>query len=310
MLGELCATTAADRSPRPSPSRPPIRRGGSCRSRRIRARTTAVAGASHGRLLGEVIEIHLPEGAVVEPVVAHPAVDHRALGHGGLERRMRIDERHDDGEALVGAADHADAAVRLGHVLHKPVDRVVGVGGVIDACCCSAVRAAGASSRTRLPTRISRARPGRRGCSRRRQTARRTAAAPRPCSGDAVALRARRRVVRRPREQDGRVARALRHDDDRVELDAVAHRDHDVALRRSRTRLSAPRSAAGCPASAAASALLRARRCDRQQARRRDATGIERRDRTHWQASGYFLAGSSAGFTVRGRRRSVADDLG
>src|SRR6476646_8693149 len=83
----------------------------------------AVAGASHGRLLGEVIEVYLPEGAVVEPVIAHPAVDHRALGHGRLERRMRVYEGHDDSEAFVGATNHPDAAVRLGHVLHKPVDR-------------------------------------------------------------------------------------------------------------------------------------------------------------------------------------------
>ena len=72
-----------------------------------------VALARCGGLLGEVVEVGLAEGAVVEPVVAHPAVDHRALGHGSLERRMRVDERHDHREALVRAADHADAAVGL-----------------------------------------------------------------------------------------------------------------------------------------------------------------------------------------------------
>ena len=42
-----------------------------------------------------------PERAVMEPVVAHPPVDHRALGRRDLERRMRLQQRHDDREALV-----------------------------------------------------------------------------------------------------------------------------------------------------------------------------------------------------------------
>ena len=46
---------------------------------------------------------------------------------------MRIQQRHDDGEALVGGADHADAAVGLGDVFDQPVDGVVGVGGVVGA---------------------------------------------------------------------------------------------------------------------------------------------------------------------------------
>src|SRR5205823_5382175 len=40
-----------------------------------------------------------------------------------------------------------------------------------------------------------------------------------------------RRVVRRTRQQDRRAARALRHEDHRVQLHAVAHRDHHVAPR-------------------------------------------------------------------------------
>ena len=43
-------------------------------------------------------------------------------------------------------------------------------------------------------------------------------------------VRTRRGIVRRPREEDRRIARPLRHDDDGVELHAVAHRDHHVAL--------------------------------------------------------------------------------
>ena len=74
----------------------------------------------------------LAERAVVEPVVAHPAVDHRIHRHRHLQRRMRIDERHQRQEAVVGDAEDPDLPVALRNVLHEPVDRVVGVGRVID----------------------------------------------------------------------------------------------------------------------------------------------------------------------------------
>ena len=45
---------------------------------------------------------------------------------------MRIDQRHQGQKAVVGDAEDADLAVALRDVLHQPVDRVVGVGGVID----------------------------------------------------------------------------------------------------------------------------------------------------------------------------------
>src|SRR3546814_12534376 len=47
---------------------------------------------------------------------------------------MRVKQRHDHGEAFVGRTDHPDAAVRFGQVLlvHQPVDRVPGVGDMID----------------------------------------------------------------------------------------------------------------------------------------------------------------------------------
>ena len=74
----------------------------------------ALAVAARGGLLGEVVEIDLAKGAVVEPVVAHPAIDHGALGRGDFERGMRIEQRHDDGEAFVGGADHADLPLDSG----------------------------------------------------------------------------------------------------------------------------------------------------------------------------------------------------
>ena len=45
---------------------------------------------------------------------------------------MWIHERHQRFEAVVGDAQRAHLAIGLRHVLHEPVDRVVGVGGLID----------------------------------------------------------------------------------------------------------------------------------------------------------------------------------
>ncbi len=74
----------------------------------------------------------LAERAVVEPVIADPAVDHRVHGHRALEGRVRIEQRHQRQKAVVGDPDRADPAVRLGDVFDEPVDRVPGVGRMID----------------------------------------------------------------------------------------------------------------------------------------------------------------------------------
>ena len=83
-------------------------------------------------LVVDVGEVLLPEGAVVEPVVAAPAVHHRVHRDRHLERRVRVDERHQRQEPVVRDAEDPDLAVGLRDVLHQPVDGVVGVGGVID----------------------------------------------------------------------------------------------------------------------------------------------------------------------------------
>ncbi len=85
-------------------------------------------------LRGDPADVGEAERAVVEPVVAHPAVDHRALGRGDLERGMRLEQRHHHGEAFVRRAEHPDLAVRFGEVglVDQPIDRVPGIGGVID----------------------------------------------------------------------------------------------------------------------------------------------------------------------------------
>ena len=86
------------------------------------------------RLTEPVAELVQPKGSVVKPIVSPPAIDHRAHRDGGLEGGMRMDERHQHGEALVRRADHRDPAVGLGDVLREPVDRVIRVGRVIDRC--------------------------------------------------------------------------------------------------------------------------------------------------------------------------------
>ena len=45
---------------------------------------------------------------------------------------MRIDECHERQEPVVRDAEYSDASIALGRVLHQPVDRVVGIGCVID----------------------------------------------------------------------------------------------------------------------------------------------------------------------------------
>src|ERR1700678_4615491 len=47
--------------------------------------------APHRCLFGEVIEIRLPKGAEMKPVVAHPPIDHGAHWRCDFQRGMRID---------------------------------------------------------------------------------------------------------------------------------------------------------------------------------------------------------------------------
>jgi hypothetical protein len=184
-----------------------------------------------GLLLVDVRDVDLPERAVVEPVVAEPAVDHRVHRHRDLERRVRIDQRHQRREAVVRDAEDADPAVGLGDVLHQPVDRVVGVGGVIDrgrvlraaqrpvddVVALGAVLAADVLDHADVAAvddhvgdvvvalqRRAEVRAG-------------------PLRGHAVG------VVRRAGQEHRRALGAARHQDHRVQLHAVAHRDHLLA---------------------------------------------------------------------------------
>ncbi len=164
----------------------------------------------------------------MEPVVADPAVDHRALRRGHLERRVRIDQGHGDRPAVIGRADHADLLVRFRHVLGQPVDRVVGVGGVVglgrierphrrprhDVVALRAVLAADILVDEDItvidPFAIG---------------APHGVAQVRLLVGDEASG-----IVGRAFHQHGQAMGALRHDDDGMQLDAVAHRNHHLAL--------------------------------------------------------------------------------
>jgi hypothetical protein len=187
--------------------------------------------AARRRLVEEVGDPLLAEGAVVEPVVPPPAVDHRVHRDGDLEGGVRVHERREGEEPVVGDAEDSDAAVRLREVLHEPVDRVVRVGGVVDLRRVQrpaegAVHDVVALGAVLAPHVLDDAD---------------VAPVDDDVRGVVVALdggaevgalrvaRQRLRVVRSAGEEDRRPLRPLRHEDHGVEADAVAHRDHHVA---------------------------------------------------------------------------------
>ncbi len=141
-----------------------------------------------------------------------------------------MEQGHDDGESFVAGADHADAAVRFGDVFHQPVDSVPGIGGVVGA----ARVVAGVHGRRRhevgtfgsvfaadvlIDADVARLDED--------------FIAEREGLDHARALRSRGTgggVVRRAGKEDRGTVRPFGDDDDGVELDAVAHGDHDDAL--------------------------------------------------------------------------------
>ena len=183
-----------------------------------------------GLLVVDVRKVDLPEGAVVEPVVALPAVHHGVHGHRHLERRVRVDERHEGEEAVVGDAQDAHPAVRLGDVPDEPLDGVVGVGGVVHRG--GVLRPPERPVHHVVPLRpvlpadvLDHA----------------DVAALHDHVGDVVvALEHRAEVgapgvggelvglVRGPGEEHGGALRPLRHQDHRVQLHPVPHRDHGL----------------------------------------------------------------------------------
>ena len=171
----------------------------------------------------------MAEGAKVEPVVAHPTIDHGTLRSRDFESWVRIHERHDYGEAFIRASEHTDLAVGFRHVFHKPFDGVVSVCGFVGQG-----RVQRATKRTRHEVLALRAvfaadvlenanvAIGDKDFVALGQCGKHVG---RIRSGGAPSG-----IIRRARKENGSVVRALRHDNDGKELDAIAHGNHDVAL--------------------------------------------------------------------------------
>ncbi len=66
------------------------------------------------------------------PVVAGEPVGDRRLGRRGLERGVGVDHAGGRVEPGIRDAPHPDPAVVVGHVLDQPVDRVEGIGALVD----------------------------------------------------------------------------------------------------------------------------------------------------------------------------------
>ena len=75
--------------------------------------------------------VALAQRAEAMVVVVHPLVDGRGLLADGLERGVRMEQRERSCQAIVGDSVHPNLAVIVGNVFHQPLDGVVGVGGLV-----------------------------------------------------------------------------------------------------------------------------------------------------------------------------------
>ena len=192
----------------------------------VRVPTTDMKRARAGRFrfasMHPLDAVALAKGALVEEVVAHPRVDHRRLRAHGLERGMRLDHGGVDEKAGIRDAEHADLPVGLRHVGEEPLERVPRVGGFVDALRVATI--AWRAVHDELARRLVLAADV--------LEDEHVAVGHQLLEGDHDVLGAAPSfgAVGGAREQDGeRTARVLRHEDHREELDAVAHRDAQVA---------------------------------------------------------------------------------
>ena len=142
---------------------------------------------------------------------------------------MGIHQRLDDGKALIRAAEHADLAVGFRHILHQPVDDVVGVGRFIGVAGIEGPSQKASHERVAFRSIFS-------------AYVLKNSDVPIsdkyliPLWQDGQHLRGAgslgsfRRVVRCTCENYRRILCALRNHDNRVQLDSVAHGNHYIAL--------------------------------------------------------------------------------
>ncbi len=75
--------------------------------------------------------VTLAQGAVAVVIVVHPLIHGRGLLADGFQRRVRVKKGERGRQSVVGNTVHADVPVVVRHVFHEPVDRVVGVGSLV-----------------------------------------------------------------------------------------------------------------------------------------------------------------------------------
>jgi hypothetical protein len=158
----------------------------------------------------------------------HPAIDHRALRRGNLQRGVWIEQRHGHRPAVIRRTNHAHALVRFGNILDQPFNRVPGICRVIGFA-----RIERTHWRTRHDIRALRAVFAANVLIDKDVPVVDPLAICRPqCVAKmwAVIRGKNRCVVRRALEQHWQIVRALRNNDDGMQLNAVAHGNHLLAL--------------------------------------------------------------------------------
>ncbi len=75
--------------------------------------------------------VTLAQGAVAVVIVVHPLIYGRGLLADGFQRRVRVEKSERGRQPVIGNAVHANVPVVVRDVFHEPVDRIVGIGGLV-----------------------------------------------------------------------------------------------------------------------------------------------------------------------------------
>ncbi len=67
----------------------------------------------------------------MEPIVAAPSIHHWVHRNHALQRGMRMNHRHQRKKSVIRNPQHAHLPIRLGNILHQPVNRVVSIGRLV-----------------------------------------------------------------------------------------------------------------------------------------------------------------------------------
>ena len=107
------------------------------RAQQPRVHVALLVGVGRERALAglhrvdEVEGVGRAERAPVEPIVGLPHVDHGVEGDGGREGRVRLAQGGEGQPARIGGPPDPDPAIVAGDLLDQPVDGVPGVRGLV-----------------------------------------------------------------------------------------------------------------------------------------------------------------------------------